>query len=67
MTGLEYLAAIKHVGLNQSESGVFFGAHEQTGRRWAASGPPGSVAMLLKLMIRLEYTPDQIRKLIDGA
>ena len=63
MTGPEYLAAIEHVGLNQSKAGVFFGAHEQTGRRWAANGPPESVAMLLRLMIRCEYTPDQVRKL----
>ena len=66
MTGPEYLEAIKRLGLKQSEAGVFFGAHPQTGRRWAAEGPPEPVSKLLRLMIRLEYTPAQIVKLLDG-
>ena len=66
MTAPEYLAALAKVGLDRSTAGQFFGAHRVTGYKWASAGPPESVAMLLRLMIRLEYTPEQIKKLIGA-
>ena len=62
MTGPEYIAAIEQLGMNQSEAGLFFGAHPVTGRKWATAGPPEPVAMLLRTSIRLQWTADYLAK-----
>lgn len=60
MTGAEYVAAIAHLGLSQSAAGTLFGAHPVTGKRWAKTGPPKPVAMLLRAARRLEWTLDYL-------
>lgn len=57
MSPADYLAAIKQLGLNQSEAGLFLGVHPVTGRRWAKFGPPTPVGKFLRFMIALKLTP----------
>ena len=47
MTAAEYRAAIAALGLTQESAAALFGAVGRTGQRWARSGPPLAVAMLL--------------------
>jgi hypothetical protein len=64
MTSDEYRATLKALGLTQNEAGRFFGAHEQSGRRWAVEGPPEPVAKLLRLMCGLGLSPQQVDDII---
>lgn len=57
MTPADYLAAIRLLGLNQSQAGEFLGVHPVTGRRWAKSGPPLSVGKFLRFMIAMGFSP----------
>lgn len=66
MTGAEYAAAIGRLGLSQARAGVFFGAHPATSKRWTKTGPPQSVAMLLRAAERLEWTLDCLA-LVTGS
>ena len=66
MTRAEYLAALKSIGLNQSEAGRFFGVTDVTGRRWAAKGPTSAVAKLLLLMVKLQFTAEYVDRVISG-
>jgi hypothetical protein len=62
MTPAQYRKAIAKVGLSQRAAGAFFGVDERQSRRWAAgdAGVPESTAKLLRLMIRLKLTPDDV-------
>lgn len=66
MTPTEYRAAIKAVGLpSQNAAGRFFGVTEVTGRRWAQSGPPATVAKFLRLMMALRFTAAYVEDVIS--
>ncbi|MGE0278424.1 MAG: helix-turn-helix domain-containing protein [Nitrospiraceae bacterium] len=60
---MQYRAAIEKLGLSQRGAAAFLGVDERTSRRWALGEAqiPESVSMLLKLMIRLKLTPDDVR------
>lgn len=62
MTPKQYIEAIARLGLSQRSAGAFFEVDERTSRRWVsgASPVPGSVAKLLRLMIKLKIKPDEV-------
>jgi len=64
MTPDEYRATLKSLGLTQNEAGRWLGVHEQSGRRWAANGPPEPVAKFLRLVIALGLTPQKVDEII---
>jgi DNA-binding transcriptional regulator YiaG len=63
MTPKQYAAAIEALGLSQRAAGVFLGVDERTSRRWVLgeSAIPESVAKLLRLMVRLKISPDDVK------
>ena len=61
MTPSQYKTAIKALGLSQEKAGVWLGVSKRTGQNYAAKGPPEPVAKLLRLMIRLELSPDDAK------
>lgn len=63
MTGVQYRAAIEKLGLSQQGAARFLCVGERTSRRWALGEArvPESVAMLLRLMIRLKIKPEDVR------
>ena len=62
MTPKQYQDAIDRLGLSQRAAGKFLGVDERTSRRWVLgeSAIPESVAKLLRLMIRLKISPDEV-------
>jgi hypothetical protein len=58
-----YEHSIARLGLSQRAAGKFLGVDERTSRRWIAgdSAPPESVAKLLRLMVRLNLSPTDVR------
>lgn len=62
MTPKQYIQAIAALGLSQRAAGAFLGVDERQSRRWVAgdSAIPESVAKLLRLMIRLKLSPDDV-------
>lgn len=60
MTPKQYKSAIDRLGLSQERAGLWLGVSKRTGQNYAAKGPPEPVAKLLRLMIRLDLTPDQV-------
>ena len=63
MTPKQYADAIARLGLSQSAAGRFLGVDERQSRRWIAGDAriPESVAKLLRLMLRLELKPDDVK------
>lgn len=63
MTATQYRAAIEKLGLSQRGAGFFLGVDERTSRRWAAGDAPipESVAKLLRLMVRLKLSPEDVK------
>jgi hypothetical protein len=61
VTANQYRAALAKLGLSQRKAGPFFGVNERTSRRWAEDGPPEAVAKLLRLMVRLDLSPDEVK------
>jgi DNA-binding transcriptional regulator YiaG len=63
MTPKQYAAAIERLGLSQRGAAAFLGVDERTSRKWIAGDNrvPESVAMLLRLMIKLKLNPDDVR------
>lgn len=63
MTPKQYADAIERLGLSQRAAGGFLGVGERQSRRWIAGDAaiPESVAKLLRLMIRLKLTPDEVK------
>lgn len=62
MTPTQYRTAIAKLGLSQEAAGLFMGRSERQGQRWAAGDPiPESVAKLLRLMVRLNLTPEDVK------
>ena len=64
MTGPEYLTTIQRLGMSGAQTAELFGYTRQIHySTWIKKGPPQSVAMLLRLMARLGYTPAQMAEL----
>lgn len=63
MTPKQYAEAIQRLGLSQRAAGAFLKIGERQSRRWIAGDAKvtESAAMLLRLMIRLKLTPDDVR------
>lgn len=63
MTPKQYAEALTRLGLSQRAAGKFLGVDERTSRKWIAgtNRVPESVAMLLRLMIRLKIKPEDVR------
>lgn len=62
MTGSEYRAAIKKLGLTHKEAAFLFGVDHGTSRNWASRGVTEPVAMVLRIALRLEWTADYLRQ-----
>lgn len=62
MTPKQFRDAIDHLGLSQEAAGVFFGYSARQGQRWANNERPVPVAVakLLRLMIRLGLSPEEV-------
>ncbi len=63
MTPAQYAAAIEKLGLSQRRAGQFLGIDERQSRRWIAGDAriPESVAKLLRLMIKLNLDPKDVK------
>lgn len=62
MTPGQYRTAISKLGLSQEACGKFMGRSARQGQRWANGDPiPESVAKLLRLMVRLDLKPDDVK------
>lgn len=63
MTPKQYAEAIERLGLSQRAAGRFLGVDERTSRKWIAGDTriPESVALLLRLMIRLKLRPEDVK------
>jgi DNA-binding transcriptional regulator YiaG len=63
MTPKQYADAIERLGLSQRAAGAFLGVDERTSRRWVLgeSAIPESAAKLLRLMVRLKITPEDVK------
>ena len=60
MTPALYRKIIASWGLSQEAAGVWLKASKRTGQNYAAKGPTPQVALLLRLMLRLGLTPDDV-------
>lgn len=63
MTPKQYAEAIERLRLSQRGAGKFLGVDERTSRKWIAGDAriPESVALLLRLMVRLKLKPDDVQ------
>lgn len=63
MSPKQYAEAISRLGLSQRAAGKFLGVDERTSRKWIAgdSRIPEAVGKLLRLMVRLDLTPNEVR------
>lgn len=62
MTANQYRATLIKLGLSQEAAGLFMGRSARQGQRWAAGDPiPESVAKLLRLMVRLDLRPEDVK------
>jgi DNA-binding transcriptional regulator YiaG len=63
MTPKQYAEAIGNLGLSQRGAGKFLGVDERTSRKWIAGDAriPESVAKLLRLIIHLKISPDDVK------
>jgi len=69
MPANEYLTAVHRLGMNAEQSGWFFGFSGRSGQRYASgeAAVPQSVAMLLRLMLRLQLSPEKVQKSVVEA
>jgi len=63
MTPNQFKAAIDSLGLSQERAGLWLGVSKRTSQGWALGEypVPESVAMLLRLMVRLKLKPDDVK------
>jgi hypothetical protein len=61
MTAAQYKTIIAKFGLSQEAAGVWLGVSDRTGQRYAEKGPSEMAARILRLMIRLEIPPEELR------
>jgi hypothetical protein len=67
MTGEDYKDVLPKLGLNQSSAGTFLEVNSVTGRRWAATGPNGTVAKFLRYMAATGVTAEQVDAVVLEA
>lgn len=56
MTANQFRAALAKLDLSQVGAARLFGVNEVTSRRWAKDGVTGSVAILLRLLVKGKIT-----------
>lgn len=62
MTTKQYLAAIQKLGLSQLAAGRWLGVSPRTAQNYALGRKiPEPVAKLLRLVIRLKLSPDDVK------
>jgi hypothetical protein len=63
VTALQYRAAIEKLGLSQQRAGLFLGVSPRTSQGYALGEypVPESIAKLLRLMVQLGLSPDDVR------
>lgn len=62
MTQKQYLAALEKLGLSQLAAGRWLGVSPRTAQNYASGGNvPEPVAKLLRLVIRLKLSPDDVK------
>lgn len=63
MTPKQFAEAIERLGLSQRGAAKFLGVNERTSRKWIAGDAriPESAAKLLRLMVKLKLSPDDVR------
>jgi DNA-binding transcriptional regulator YiaG len=63
MTPKQFEDAIAKLGLSQVGAARFLKLSDRTVRKWVAGEAriPGSVAMLLRLMIKLKLKPEEVK------
>lgn len=63
MTPLQYKAAIKSLGLSQERAGDWLGIGRRTSQGYALGEYPipEPIAKLLRLMIKMKLSPDDVR------
>jgi DNA-binding transcriptional regulator YiaG len=63
VTPTQFRSAIDKLGLSQERAGLWLGLSERAGQRYANGEAkiPGPVAKLLRLVIRLDLKPDEVR------
>lgn len=61
MTPKQYKFAIEKLGLSQESAGIWLGVSKRTGQNYAAKGPPEPVAKLLRLVLKLDLRPDDVK------
>ncbi len=61
MTPKQYRQIIQSLGLSQEAAGVWLGVSKRTGQNYATKGPSEPVAKLLRLVVRLGLTPEDVR------
>lgn len=66
MTGPDYAKAIKKLfgGLMIGAPSRFFGIGKSTADRWLRDGTPYPVEILIRLMIALKLSPDDVNRII---
>lgn len=60
----QYQKLIKKLNLKQGPAGEFLGVSLRTSSRYAAEDAPNGVLMLLELMVALELTPKQVKRIL---
>lgn len=61
MTSDQYKKALERLGMTQEQAGEWLGVSGRTGQNYAAKGPPQVVAMLLRLMLKLNLQPEDVK------
>lgn len=63
MTGTQYKKALASLGISQREAALFLGVHHRTSAAWATGERdiPEAVAKLLRLMIRSNLKPEDVK------
>ena len=63
MTPKQYAEIIERLGLSQRGAGKLLGVDERTSRKWIAGDAriPESAAKLLRLMVKLKLSPDDVQ------
>jgi hypothetical protein len=68
MNAQEYRAALEALQITQLDAGELFNVGARTSRRWASGEArvPTSVAMLLRLMLRKQVSPNNVVEAMEG-
>jgi hypothetical protein len=68
VTALQYRDAIERLGLTQVDAARFLRVDPRTSRRYALGegSIPTPLAMLLRLMLKLKLSPEEVSKMVWG-